>query len=286
MIFRMFMKKRGQITIFVIIGLVLVISLIIVFSISGGRQLSELKISAAEANIGSVETTVIRTYIENCLKTTAENAVFSKIGLQGGYLAAEEGISYILYDDKNVPHYIDGAAITIPEISYIEAEAGRYVAEEIDKAGGCIDFSMLKSLGFNITKAGETKVIFKINKADISVSMRYPITAEKESSIAELSQFNVALPIRLGLLHEKSNEIVNAINAAQQSDPPQTYDISQHCGIFDNYVNVYFKNNEIVQLVDFKTYGCKYTHSTTYQFAIKNVDFIGNCISDLQVSAC
>ncbi|MBI2128929.1 hypothetical protein HYU07_01690 [Candidatus Woesearchaeota archaeon] len=272
------MQKRGQITVFIIIGLVLVISLIIVFSIAGSRQASELKSSVAEATIGSVETTVIRTYIENCLKTTSQDAVFSKIGLHGGYLKEEEGVSYAQYRDNEItyyiPYYLDGAAISIPALSNIEAEAGKYVAAEVDK---CIDFNMLKDLGYNVTKADEIKVSFKINKADISVSMQYPITAKKESSIAELSQFNVALPIRLGLLYEKANEMANAIKAAKESQPPQVYDISQRCSMFDNDVNVYFKNNEIVQLVDFKTFYYKYTHSFIYQFAVKNVNFAGEC---------
>lgn len=274
----MIMQKRGQITVFIIIGLVLVISLIIVFSIAGSRQASELKSSVAEATIGSVETTVIRTYIENCLKTTSQDAVFSKIGLHGGYLKEEEGVSYAQYRDNEItyyiPYYLDGAAISIPALSNIEAEAGKYVAAEVDK---CIDFNMLKDLGYNVTKADEIKVSFKINKADISVSMQYPITAKKESSIAELSQFNVALPIRLGLLYEKANEMANAIKAAKESQPPQVYDISQRCSMFDNDVNVYFKNNEIVQLVDFKTFYYKYTHSFIYQFAIRNAGFSGEC---------
>ena len=107
--------------------------------------------------------------------------------------------------------------------------------------------------------------------------MQYPITAKRGSSTAELSQFNVALPIRLGLLYEKANEIVNAIKAAKESQPPQIYDISQHCSIFDSNVNAYFKSNEIVQLVDFKTFYYKYTHSFIYQFAIKNAGFTGEC---------
>ncbi|MDO8740699.1 MAG: hypothetical protein Q7J54_03990 [Candidatus Woesearchaeota archaeon] len=272
------MQKRGQITAFIIIGLVLVISLVIVFSISGGRQASELKSSAAEATVGSVETTVIRTYIENCLKTTSQDAVFSKIGLHGGYLTEETDVNYAHYQDDEityyVPYYVDGAAISIPALSYIEAKAGEYVAAEVDT---CIDFDMLKDLGYNITKEDEIEVSFKINREDISVSMQYLITAKKDSSMAELSQFSVVLPIRLGLLYEKANEIVNAIKAAEQIQPPENYDISQHCSMFDNNVNVYFKNGEIVQLVDFKTYDYKYTHSTIYQFAIQNVRFTGEC---------
>ena len=115
------MKKRGQLTLFLILALSLVLIFGLVYYLEGYKKTKNAKAQAESANQNSDEVPVVKSFAENCIKKSAEDALFNRIGMQGGFVNpagdskyAEEGISNspinpptALFDDNTVPFYYE-----------------------------------------------------------------------------------------------------------------------------------------------------------------------------------
>ncbi|MBI5073495.1 hypothetical protein HZA99_06785 [Candidatus Woesearchaeota archaeon] len=113
---------RGQISVFVIIGLLVLLSIgLIMFSLQQG------KISQTS---GGVEEESVRAYVQGCLDETTKEALFT-IGLRGGYNIVPEpktdalmilSIPYFLYDQKTY----------IPSLDEIANQMEQYLSMPLD----------------------------------------------------------------------------------------------------------------------------------------------------------
>ncbi len=114
------MQKRGQITVFIIIGLLIIIVAGVFLSLSRYSIKSQTTANKKEAAMPS-DTDVVKAYAETCLKLVSDDALFNRIGLQGGFINPagdsnyhEEGITgspitppAIPFAGKNVPFYLE-----------------------------------------------------------------------------------------------------------------------------------------------------------------------------------
>ncbi|MBI4452564.1 hypothetical protein HY637_03985 [Candidatus Woesearchaeota archaeon] len=112
------MKKRGQITIFLIIGLAILILFGVFYYFKSYSTKSALE---AAPDKRASESDIVKAYVESCIKNVAEEALFEKIGEQGGYTDVnanpkygESGTtgssispSYVLFQGENVPYYLE-----------------------------------------------------------------------------------------------------------------------------------------------------------------------------------
>ncbi|MBW2980897.1 hypothetical protein KY360_05770 [Candidatus Woesearchaeota archaeon] len=293
------MQKRAQVTVFIIVG-------IIIASIFGFVYFSKSRVTENEEE-GVVEETVefkfdvtpIQTYIESCLAQVSEEGVWI-LGTHGGYIDPDGNPFYgeegnilsesTTYQGDKIPYYSDGSEThTYPFLAQIEEKLSRYIIVEFER---CLDFSAFEDMGFNITKPDlnyqsvdfildilpvDSRV--SINRGDVVVKIEYPITIRKEDSVTKLSDFRISLPIRLGAIYYSMSSLVTKIIDLQ------TYNIAPECDVYDTngLTNIYFKRNdngeyEIIQFVDYETYEHKYLKAYKFQFAIKNVDFSGECV--------
>lgn len=301
------MGKRGQITIFLILGLVVIIILGFSFYIT---KFGEKKKSAAAAkSMESKDAEIVKSYAETCLKIVSESALFGRLGLHGGYINpgsdpeyGEEGVinpSPTSFLGNKVPYYLErvtsgGASAYntfIPDLAAIKKKLENYIAVEFEKCFGANDFG---DIGMNITKPAvdyheigfdfsktSIKVDVGFNEEDVSVHLIYPVIVKADGTEASYDSFQVVLPIRIKALYDSAAELVENIKNAQ----PNAYDISSYCGIYDKngLTNIYFKFNdsgakEIIQFVDFSTYNQNYFNSYIFQFAVKDVNVTGNCV--------
>ena len=114
------MQKRGQVTLFLIMGLVVLIAAAIFFYISKSNVQSKVGVSA-DKNSRISEASIVKAYAESCIKKAAEDGLFERMGNQGGYINpvkqdeyGEDGIKNSLFspDDsslfqgKKIPYYL------------------------------------------------------------------------------------------------------------------------------------------------------------------------------------
>ena len=121
------MKKRGQISVFLIIGIILIIGGIFYY----------IKVYNAKDAIGNSprkmesEAGIVKAYVESCIKNVAEEALFEKIGEQGGYIDVNANQRYGEAGSAGSPinpPYTSFQGKSVPY--YLEAECDKYCYEE------------------------------------------------------------------------------------------------------------------------------------------------------------
>ncbi|MBI1934831.1 hypothetical protein HYS31_00165 [Candidatus Woesearchaeota archaeon] len=289
------MKKRGQISVFLVAAIVIliVIGLGFYLSLSSAKKKSAASISGTSQEIGA---DIVKVYAETCVKLVSEDALFNRIGPFSGYIDPNGDIAYdeegasknALFLGDKVPYYLEAEQVGndviystyIPSLDEISKKLSRYAAVEFEK---CFDKSLFKELGIDITKpSGSYPAAYSFfNDEDVAINVQYPITVKIGNFATKFDSFRITLPIRFRSLY---NSAVLLVENAKNMQPNKYY-ISNDCAIYDKngLTNVYLKNsdngqNEIIQLVDFSTYEKKYLNSHIFQFGVRNVNVEGECI--------
>ena len=209
------MKKRGQIAIFVILG----ISVIILVGFIGYIQsnMAQNKVSAEIKNTAKTptETSHIKNFAESCLTEVSDRGLWI-IGEYGGYINPkgnatydEPGIppeGYTTYKEKPVPYYIGGTPLTLGEI---EGKLSKYILVEFEK---CFNLTAFEDDGFFITlDASGVDSNITINEDSVTANINYPIDIKKKESETSLDNFRVDSPIRLGKIFKSINNTPNGL---------------------------------------------------------------------------
>ena len=183
-------NKRGQVTIFIIIAIIIIaaVSLYFIF-----RE----KISVDD--IDYVEAFPVQSFVQECLETTSKQTLYF-IGLHGGYyIPPEESTIY------GVPYYLYSEEYLIPSINKIENEISDFIEGSLIV---CVDeFKDFQE--FNITQ-GEIKTRTSIEKDFVSIKVDYPLTIEREGIVSRIEEFEVEVPVRLNTLYYASEFILNS----------------------------------------------------------------------------
>jgi hypothetical protein len=184
-------QKRGQITIFVIIAILIVAGILLFFYIQN-------KTSSLTPTIPK-DVPPVYNFVQDCLKETSENALI-RIGEQGGY--------FLIFDEPSIegriPYYLQGTQDSIPTQQEIEQNLAGFVREEL---GFCIlnfkdfkeDYKITSELKLSQAKILSNKVRF---------SLDYPITITKEETAYQLEDFSVDIPVRADKIIKISQEVI------------------------------------------------------------------------------
>ncbi len=267
------MKKRGQISLFLIAGVFIVVLFGLYFYLN---RANVDKIAKEKPQPEGVE--AVKAYADSCIKMISDEALFEKIGLQGGYMNLPSSPAPTIYQNNDVPIYIDGNNAYLPGLDTIQNQLSHYVKTEFEK---CFDVSVFKKMGMEIIKEQDFNVDASLNEEDVTIKLGYPMKISQGSNLVELNSFVVTLPIRIKALYESAEVMASKIKESQ----PNVYDISADCSLYDKngLTNVYLKDSndgsaKIIQFVDFSTYQNYYVNSYVFQFAIKNVNVDGSCV--------
>ncbi len=228
------MSKRGQITVFIIVGIVILFIFAGALFIS--NQAVEEKITQeGEPVIKEVPLAFepIKSFTENCLYSTGKKGLLI-LGQQGGYIYPEVlgefsvskptdsmGINleplkvpYWFYNEEADKENKISLTSLQPKLHYeedpefsIEAQLGRFVDEKLN---GCLDdYSAFEKQGFQIKK-GEIKTSVDISENAINFWLKMPVEAEKGSAEEEMEQFYVKVPLKLKHYYGIANLIKEA----------------------------------------------------------------------------
>jgi len=183
------LTKRGQITIFIIISILIVAVVVLFFSLRGTLQ-KEKPVSP--------ETAEIQNFVQGCLDESLESVVF-KVGENGGYYFPPKVSTPVL----EVPYYIKDNNNLMPKKEDIEKEISKYVSRELVLCLG--DFALLPE--YQITK-GQIITETKIEPERVLVEMNYPLTIIKGDAKSKIEDFNSEVPVRLGIVYDAVGEFI------------------------------------------------------------------------------
>ena len=189
-------NKKAQITIFIAIAIVLVVSIGGYFIVKNQAEKQATENISPRAQVEAV--------VKQCLDENLLEAVLA-FGFQGGYITPpseyyevnieyiSSGIGYSYYRGKN---------------NFLTTkEAEEQISGYIDHATpSCLNQSQFA--GFSISP-GEAKSTTLMGDEEVSTNLNFPITITKENSTYKLETFSSSVPVRLGEIHSFAEGIIN-----------------------------------------------------------------------------
>jgi hypothetical protein len=242
------MQKRGQVTIFITLGVLIVIIFGMFFFLKSGTTTEELK-----TEIETVETASIKMFVEDCLEKTAREGTLL-LGRQGGYYEAKnifhESPTYsapeiVTLSEKYNDNLIQTNNLQDVNEEIIELEGpnleldyygfknlfrsvstysipyyfnlGNDTSPDIEtlelELGKYVEENIDDCLNFELIKgkeinAGELNVKTKINPETITIKAIYPIEIKEDTSQKMIESFNLDVPSYLGKAYNTTKEIM------------------------------------------------------------------------------
>jgi hypothetical protein len=239
-------KKRGQITLFIVLGVVLVIGISMFFYLRSTIELTpEAQQARREKALAEVPTEFmpIVEYVENCISQIGEKGVV-QLGMYGGFLELPSS-SFVSISNQptesDVAPFVKGSSWKVPYYWYlkssnlctgtcefksvpesrlflnerdatgsssvsIEEQINDYILENIDS---CLkDFEVFEAQGFDITQdIAKRKIDTTILDRNVLLSMEMPVIVEKDGVDKKLNDFFIELPVDLKGLYELAKSI-------------------------------------------------------------------------------
>lgn len=202
------MEKRGQVTLFVILGVVIVIiaALLLYFR----TNLFLFNPTSEDLNSRLDE---IREHIVSCIADVSESPI-RQIGLQGGYLSTppdtfrlynDTQISYLCYSMEGTPNCRNRVLLR----SDMERQLSSAISFDLRT---CIDVQSFRRLGsFEIIAPSDWTVDTSIGSDMVVVKVNYPVRLRSAKSAAEASaqEFTQAFEFPLGYLYDVSQDVLD-----------------------------------------------------------------------------
>ncbi len=228
--------KKAQVTIFIIIGIIILVGVGLYLGLSGDVMKERLKIGTKTKEKVPLEFVPVNDFIEGCLEDISIEGLV-KIGERGGFIDLIENNIIAKADATN-----SDAVIFSPNSEYkvaywwylksdnkcsgncrfeiipdnrlflsknvgkasIEEQLERYINENLEE---CLDgFKALKKEGFEIKEKSRPDASVTVAESDILVVLDYIIEAKKESK-KELSRFLVRIPLNIRKIYELAKMI-------------------------------------------------------------------------------
>ncbi len=200
------MRKRGQVTLFIILGILLLIAvaLLIIFR-------EKLTLFLPE-QITPTKTGAIERFIETCAEQVARGGL-ELLGAQGGYVwlppAIEANPLAHLDTGLKVPLWQYQDENRIPSLPLMEAQLGRYMDENLPL---CLASLQEFREQYDIVEKGPIATEVTLADKAVVFRIRYPIDilAKDGTRITGLEQFEAASPVKLKRMHEVASAIMEA----------------------------------------------------------------------------
>lgn len=246
--------RKGQITIFIVLGITLLIGSGIYFYASSAEKTDTINTDL------KLDSSIIENYIESCIQMSSVN---------GAYLLASKG-GYIYYYDKefmtekeNIAYHLEYNKEIYPKKEYMESELSRFVLESLYLCLKDFDTQSYDSLEF-----GSAKATTSINAKTIRVDVLFPIKYKTGNSMKSASKFAKEIPIRLGHILEVRNDLITNLkkDINDDLDKATSYDCEIDMLTFD-------EENTIYTIYDSKSSIEK--NPFIFKFGVKN-NFVAN----------
>jgi hypothetical protein len=209
-------SKRGQVTLFVIIAVILVAA--ILFFLVIRPQITRPAISAEEAQrLLASQVEPIKTYTENCMKTVARKTL-NTMGRQGGYIIPKPDrftipadviadsmvINYALFYDKGMNSYVN----FLPSLDEICQSQLKEILSKDPTFPSCInDYEQWKKeYGIEIGNLNLSDIECK---DIIAIRFSQPVKLSLGGSSTVIDDYVVTIPINMPKIRELASRVLN-----------------------------------------------------------------------------
>ncbi len=206
------MMKRGQLTLFIIIGLILLVSIGIVVYITTQKVIKPVE----EEVIVPEDVRPVYEFVQGCANDIAIEGL-GLLGLQGGFIQLPGIIdrtptAYIPIDTFNnfkIPlWYYEGEDRT-PSIGFMEREISRHINERMKECTG--EFEAFKDK-YAIAEVSNITTSTIIGDDQIVLRITWPLDLKAGERTTRISDFVVRMPVRLKQIWELANATMSKEN--------------------------------------------------------------------------
>ena len=182
------MDKRGQLTLFIIIAIIIVAAIILVIFLQRG-----IPGALSEADVAKV-----KSYVSDCFEQKSKQGILF-LAKQGGYynLDTVESINFL---DEQTAYYWKDNKTLIPSAEIIGSELNEYLNDHVSE---CFLLQELSNYNFEGTCTATSTISEVIN-----VQLNCPVTVRKGTSAATLESFTVNFDAPVVKLLNVSNQLV------------------------------------------------------------------------------
>jgi hypothetical protein len=225
--------KRGQITIFIIIGIIMLILVSFFIYVGTREKTREVEIVIPEIAKVSKQSQPVFDHVQSCIGLIAKEGI-KLIGARGGYLDTEfpynpfdptaaEAVQFSQGGDLIVPYWYHMTSPNsctsncqftenIPKLytyegeGSIETQLGRYVSANLKS---CIDFSAFEQQGVKIVELTKPVIKATITPTNVFFSGNYDLRIEREGLTTEISEYYVPVDVNLQQAYELAVDVTS-----------------------------------------------------------------------------
>jgi len=219
------MKKRGQVTTFAIIAIIIIIGVITVFSIRNYILKTSLERELEKSVSVPTQVKPIQSYITNCLTQLTSDAV--KIAsLQAGYIIPPIDSlpttpvnpfsnKLELPNNLNIPYWFYETSNGIqksqkPRLESIELDMASYINDNFPKCLANLTYFTESGYDFNAKEQPSTEVIIKDDS--VLVGVTYPLEISLKDFTFELKKHLASFDTKLGQMYKIASNIMDKEN--------------------------------------------------------------------------
>ena len=228
--------KRGQVTVFIILGIVILMLTASVLMMVKFITQEQIDIEEQEF-LTSLSYESVEIFVQSCLDITAENAI-ELISVQGGYHKVSE--NYVNNIFFKIPYYFDVGENSFPNLNEINQSLVNYMLEELPY---CLnDFSYFTDVGYEI-ETGEMLVEVEMND-QIIFNFDYPITIKQISIEKEVKSFVSEIDLNFLEVYNIINDTFNEHSLNPNHVPIGYLTASSE---YNNFTfDLYYNENDVV----------------------------------------
>lgn len=288
--------KRGQVTLFIVLGIVLLLVFLSIYLITSQYKQERSREDTSRSVKLVEDMKPVESYANDCiLRATALGLVLN--GYHGGYTNTSPYAFYnesgtvattgggFVNDSNNlsVPYYIENKNMRRPTLAQLEKKLERFVEVKFDM---CMEnISTFEDIGLEIElpevdfetagwhESNLSKINITIGNKSVFTKIYYPIKISRDDATRTIDTFGGTIPIRFGLIYNQMvMNITDMINSSWSSG--SSFHIHDDFNCTENVKNMtVYKHDDsegkadthIIHIVDME-----YGNGYRFQFAVSN----------------
>ncbi|MFH1682773.1 MAG: hypothetical protein ABIA37_03170 [Candidatus Woesearchaeota archaeon] len=231
--------RKGQITIFLIIGIVILAIFAGVFYLVSYFQKEQLTAEERIPESLSISPR-IKFFVESCLQEAAIPGIYL-LGTQGGFIYPDD-ISQVLITEKSIINYGYLNGINQLSTAKMEEDIADYVEESINF---CLDnFSVFQQEVIVVEEKGQPQTSAKIKNGEIQLTLKYPLQVKSADDSIEIEDFYSTVSLDLARTVSQANKIIEKNEPGLDLDYLTSFDAFVSVFPFDEETTIYSLSDE------------------------------------------
>jgi len=201
--------KRGQVTVFIILGILMLFAVVTIFYLAFPSAQKKIE---TPNQIDSPDIAPVKEYARQCIvKFTLEG--INLLGIEGGHIYSYPTIENVdLPNDEDyhvvgnarlekgtgnnrVAYWLTDSGVAVPTVEFMQNELTDFLEENVPK---CADFSYLTEQGYTVSTGKLTANISM--GAAVVVDIDWPTTVSFSGKKYTYDKYSYEVPVNLGLL--------------------------------------------------------------------------------------